>query len=260
MKKIFLLFAAACALVACDPVHEDIGNAGHITLDELLAKTSVTVDVDPATGVNGNQIFCSTSAPVNARWDIDGKSFVNNYAWKKMKVNKDDNGNYEETPYTVILTALCADGTVLTHEFPVTCSTITNALEKIYLFGSADNETPAELNAGDAAAGRFSDSEGKYFPYLSDEIYFGKKTLIFDIIEANEGKFIWGDDYGCTCRVMNGWWSSTYADNVPLSVGLWELEITDAIAAECAKGGDSKDLDILMTRGSIKVKSVYYEE
>ena len=45
MKKIFLLFAAACALVACDPVHEDIGNAGHITLDELLAKTSVTVDV-----------------------------------------------------------------------------------------------------------------------------------------------------------------------------------------------------------------------
>ena len=59
---------------------------------------------------------------------------------------------------------------------------------------------------------------------------------------------------------MNGWGSSTYADNVPLSVGLWELPITDAIAAECAQGGDGKDLDILMTRGSITVKSVYYEE
>ena len=77
MKKIlFLLVAAICTFAACDPVHEDVSNAGHITLDELLAKTSVTVDVDPATGVNGNQIFCSTSAPVNARWDIDGKSFV----------------------------------------------------------------------------------------------------------------------------------------------------------------------------------------
>jgi len=260
MKKIFLLFAAACALVACDPVHEDIGNAGHITLDELLAKTSVTVDVDPATGVNGNQIFCSTSAPVNARWDIDGKSFVSNYAWKKMKVNKDDNGNYEETPYTVNLTALCADGTVLTHSFPVTCSTITNALEKIYLFGSADNENPAVLGPGDAAAGRFSDSEGKFFPYLSDDVYFGKKTLIFDIIATEEGPFIWGSDVGCTCRVMNGWWGATYADNVPLSVGLWELPITDAIANDCAQGGSGKDLDILMTRGSITVKSVYYEE
>ena len=56
MKKIFLLFAAACALVACDPVHEDISNAGHITIDELRAKTSITVDKSPS-GLNGNQIF-----------------------------------------------------------------------------------------------------------------------------------------------------------------------------------------------------------
>ena len=259
MKKIFLLFAAACALVACDPVSEDISNGGHITLDELLAKTSVTVDKD-GSGKNGNVISCTTSAPVNARWDIDGKSFVSNYAWKKMKVNKDENGNYEETPYTVLLTALCPDGTVLTHEFPVTCSTITNALEKFYLFGGPDNESPAVLGPGDAAAGRFSDSEGKFFPYLSDEIYYGKKTLIFDIIAAEEGPFIWGSDVGCTCRVMNGWWSTAYADNVPLTVGLWELPITDLMAAECAQGGEKRDLDILMTRGSITVKSVYYEE
>ena len=44
MKKIFLLFAAACAFFACDPVHEDIGNDGHITADQLKSMTSITVD------------------------------------------------------------------------------------------------------------------------------------------------------------------------------------------------------------------------
>ena len=249
MKKIFLLFAAVCALVACDPVSEDISNGGHITLDELLAKTTVSVDKS-ASGQNGNVITCSTSAPVNAVWNIGGKSFIGNYAWKKMKLGS----------HTVILTALCADGTELNAEFPIECKEITNPLEKIYLFGSADNGSPAVLGPGDAAAGRFSDGEGKFFPYLSDDVYFGKKTLIFDIIATEEGPFIWGSDVGCTCRIMNGWWSSTYADDVPLSVGLWEIPITDQMANECAQGGDGKDLDILMTRGSITVKSVYYEE
>lgn len=250
MKKIFLLFTAACALVACDPVHEDIGNAGHITAEQLRSMTSITVD-KADNGQNGNQITCTTSAPVNAKWSIGGKEFVGNYAWKKMKVGT----------HKVILTALCADGTELKDSVELDCQTITNPLEKFYLYGDPEKgQAPAVLGPGDAAAGRFSDGEGKFFPYLSDDIYFGKKTLIFDIIAAEEGPFIWGSDVGCTCRVMNGWWSSTYADDVPLSVGLWELPITDAIAAECAQGGDGKDLDILMTRGSITVKSVYYEE
>lgn len=249
MKKIFLLFAAVCALVACDPTSEDISNGSHITLEELLAKTTVSVDKS-ASGQNGNVITCSTSAPVNAAWNIGGKNFIGNYAWKKMKLGS----------HTVVMTAICADGTELKAEFPVECKEITNPLEKFYIFGSADNENPAVLTAGDAAAGRFSSGEGKFFPFITDDVYSGKKTLVFDIIAAEEGKFIWGDDFGCTCRVMNGWWSSTYADNVPLKVGLWELPITDQIAKECAQNGDGKDLDILMTRGSITVKSVYYEE
>ena len=44
MKKIILLFVAICAYVACDPTQEDFSNGGHITLDELKAKTTVTVD------------------------------------------------------------------------------------------------------------------------------------------------------------------------------------------------------------------------
>ena len=85
MKKIFLMLVAVCAFAACDPIHEKIGNAGHITLEELKAKTTVTVD-KAASGLNGNVITCSTSAPVNAKWTMGGKSFTSNYAWKKMKL------------------------------------------------------------------------------------------------------------------------------------------------------------------------------
>ena len=102
MKKIFLMFVAVCALFACDPTHEKISNDGHITIDELKAKTTVTVD-KAASGLNGNVISCQTLAPVNAKWSIGGKDFIANYAQKKMKVGTHD----------VVLTALCADGTVL---------------------------------------------------------------------------------------------------------------------------------------------------
>ena len=249
MKKIFLMFVAVCALFACDPTHEKISNDGHITIDELKAKTVVTVD-KAASGANGNVISCQTLAPVNAKWTIGGKDYLANYTQKKMKVGTHD----------VVLTALCADGTVLSTTYQVDCQEITDPLQKFYIFGSADNTEPAILGPGDAAAGRFSDGEGKYFPFLSDDVYLGKKTLIFDIIDAQEGKFIWGDDFGCTVRVMSGWWDGPFADNVPLSVGLWELPITDEIAEVCAKGKTAHDLDLMMTRGTVKIKSVYYEE
>lgn len=253
MKKIFLLIAAVCTFVGCDPTHEDISNGGHISIDELLAKTTVMTDKAPS-GANGNVIICETLAPVNAVWDIGGKTFISTSAKKKMKVGE----------YTVTLTALCADGTKLKHEFTgIKCEEITDPLQKYYIYGEDPTAQPEFwLEPGDAAGGRFSDSEGKYLPYLSDEVYWGFKTLVFDITAAEEGKFIWGDDTGCTVRVMNGWWSSTYADNVPLTTGLWELQLTEDIAKDCAKGngGSAKDLDLLMTRGRVKIKSVYYEE
>ena len=257
MKKIFLMLVAICAFAACDPTHEDISNGGHITVDELISKTTVSVD-KAASGQNGNVITCETLAPVNAKWDIGGKEFVSNYATKKMKLGS----------YTVKLTAICADGTELTADFPVSCQEITDPLQKYYIYGGPDNTDYAVLGSGDAAAGRFSDSEGKFFPYLSDEVYYGLKTLVFDIVEAKEGPFIWGDGTGCTVRVMTGWWSPTFADDVPLSVGLWELPITQEMAEWCAHSNKedadgnarNRDLDLLMTRGSVTIKSVYYEE
>lgn len=238
MKKIFLMLFAVCAFAACDPVHEDISNAGHITVDELKAMTTVSVD-KAASGQNGNVITCSTSAPVNAKWSIGGKDFVSNFAKKKMKLGA----------YTVVLTALCPDGTQLTAEYPVTCDEITDPLTKYTLW-----EGEFTVGGWDAAPLRFSDSEGQNFPTLTDDFYFGLKTLILDVKEASDG---------CTARVMNGWWSTTYADNIPLTSGMkWEVTITEQIAKECAKGngGDGKDLNLLITNGSATFTSVYYEE
>ena len=255
MKKIFLLFAAACALVACDPVHEDIGTNGHISAEELKNLSTVTVDKD-AQGRNGNILTCSTSAPVTAKWTVAGKDLVGNYARKKMRVGE----------YIVTLTGLCSDGTEVTAEFPINCEVETDPIKKFWIYGEDPVAQPEFwLESGDAAAGRFSGGEGKYFPYLDGKTYNEHKTLVFEITDAEEGPFIWGDgnsDFGCTMRVMNGWWSSTYADDVVPTMPYWELDITEKIAKECASkddGGEGRDLDLLMTRGKIKIRACYYE-
>lgn len=245
MKKIFLLFAAVCAFFACDPTQEDISNGSSITVDELKAMTTVTVDKS-SDGQNGNVITCKTSAPVNAKWTIGGKDFVGNYAWKKMKVGQ----------HTVTLTGLCADGTIVTADFPVECQVITDPLQRFWIYGEpGSGQEPFQPGAWDAAAMRFSDTEGKHLPYLSDDVYWGFKTLIFDISDATPD---------CAGRIMNGWWSARYdgGEDVQFTNGQWELPLTEAIAKDCARGngGSGKDLDIMVTSGSCTINAVYYEE
>ena len=241
MKKIFLVFAAVCAIIACDPGHEDIGNAGHITADQLKSMTSITVD-KAASGANGNVITCSTSAPVNATWNIGGKDYVGNYAWKKMKLGS----------HKVVMTALCPDGTVLKDSAVIECQEITNALERFYIYGLEANpeHVPFQPGAWDAAAMRFSSTEGAHLPTIPDDVYFGLKTLIFDISDAD----------GVDMKVMNGWWSNTYYDHVVWVTGLNELQITEDMAKECAKGGEGRDLDLMLYGGTMTLNSVYYEE
>ena len=244
MKKIFiLLVVAVCAFAACDPIHEDISNAGHITLDELKAKSTVTVD-KASSGLNGNVITCQTSAPVNAKWTLGGKDLIGNYAWKKMKLGD----------HIVTLTALCPDGTVLTADYPVSCQEITDPLVKYYIYGDpakADAEPPFSPGAWDAAAMRFSSTEGAHLPTIPDDVYFGLKTLIFDVSNVTA-------DFDL--KVMNGWWSNTYYDHVKWVDGLNELQITQTLADECAKGGEGRDLDLMLYSGSMTLNSVYYEE
>jgi hypothetical protein len=254
MKKIFLMFVAICAFAACDPTHEKISNDGHITADELKAKSSVTVDIAPD-GKTGNVVSCTTSAPVNAKWTIGGKDVVGNFAKKKMKLGD----------HIILLSGLCADGTVVTAEFPVSCQEITDPLQRFYIYGEDPTaQPPFKPGAWDAAAMRFSDNEGKFIdiygnegflPYLSDDIYWGFKTLIFDISDATPD---------CAGRIMNGWWSARYDGDkdVQFTNGLWELQLTEAIAKDCARGngGDGKDLDLMVTSGSCQINAIYYEE
>jgi hypothetical protein len=241
MKKIFLLFVAVCALFACDPTHEKISNDGHITIDELKAKTTVTVD-KAASGLNGNVISCQTLAPVNAKWTIGGKDFIANYAQKKMKIGTHD----------VVLTALCADGTVLSTTYQVECQEITDPLVKYYIYGGDPvAEPPFQPAAWQGAEMRFSSTEGAHLPTIPDDVYFGLKTLIVDVSDASAD---------CNVMVHNGWWSNTYISDWPLVSGQNELQITETIAKECAKGGDGKDLQLLLKSGSFTLNSVYYEE
>jgi len=241
MKKIFLLLVAVCAYIACDPVHEDISNGGHITVDELKAKTTVTVD-KAASGQNGNVITCQTSAPVNAKWNIGGKEYIGNYAWKKMKLGE----------HSVTLTALCPDGTELTAEYAISCQEITDPLQKFYIYGEDPaTEPPFQPGAWDAAAMRFSSTEGAHLPTIPDDVYYGLKTLIFDVSDVSA-------DFDL--KVMNGWWSNTYYDHVKWVSGLNELQITETLAKECAKGGEGRDLDLMLYSGSMTLNSVYYEE
>lgn len=246
MKKIILLIAAVCTFVGCDPTHEDISNAGHITLDELLAKTTVTTD-KASSGANGNVIICETLAPVNARWTIGDKEFIGNFAKKKMKLGE----------YTILLTAICADGTELTTKFPgIQCVEVTDPLQKFYIYprpGKEAEDLPFKPGSWNAAAMRFSDSEGQHFPYLSDDVYWGFKTLIMDVTDVEDGT---------TMMVHNGWWSATYIDSMPIVNGPNEIQLTEDMAKDCAKGngGSGKDLQFLIKSGNCTVNSVYYEE
>ena len=242
MKKIlFLLVAVVCAFAACEPIHENFSNGGHITIDELKAKTTVKTD-KANSGKNGNVITCETVAPVNATWNIGGKDFIGNYAWKKMKLGK----------HKVYLSALCADGTLLKDSFDIDCQEITDPLQKFYIYGEdPEKDPPFVPGAWDAAAMRFSSTEGAHLPTIPDDVYFGLKTLIFDVSDVTA-------DFDL--KVMNGWWSNTYYDHVKWTSGLNELEITETLAKECAKGGEGRDLDLMLYSGSMTLNAVYYEE
>ena len=126
--------------------------------------------------------------------------------------------------------------------------------KKHYIYGDIANypyQVPFQVGAWDASAMRFNDTEGAYLPTISDEVYFGLKTLIFDVSDVST-------DFDL--RVMKAWWSNIYYDHVKWVSGLNEVQITSIMAKECAKGGEGKDLDLVLYSGSCTIKAVYYEE
>lgn len=129
-----------------------------------------------------------------------------------------------------------------------------NSLTKFWIYGDVANfpdQVPFQPSAWDAAAMRFSSTEGAHFPTIPDDIYFGMKTLIFDVSDVSAD---------CDLKVMNGWWSNTYYDHVKWQSGLNELQINETIARECAKGAEGRDLVLMLYSGTMTLNSVYYEE
>jgi len=124
---------------------------------------------------------------------------------------------------------------------------------KYYIYGGPDrpDQTPFQPGAWDAAAMRFSSTEGAYLPTIPDDVYFGLKTLIFDVSDVS-------DDFDM--KVMNGWWSATYYDHVKWVSGLNELQITTEMANDCAKSAGGRDLDLMLYSGTMTLNAVYYEE
>ena len=97
---------------------------------------------------------------------------------------------------------------------------------------------------------RFSSTEGTHLPTIPDDVYFSLKTLIFDVSDVSS-------DFDL--KIMNGWWSNTYYDHVKWEDGLNEVPITQTMAKECAKGGLGRDLDLMLTSGSMTINAVYYQ-
>ena len=107
---------------------------------------------------------------------------------------------------------------------------------KVWIYGEDPQREPSFSPASwDAAALRFSSTEGKYFRTLTDDEYFGLKTLIVDVSDAT-------DD--CTMKLN----------------GQMKIQITEEMAKDCAKGGGGRDLDLMLNGGSCTINSVYYIE
>ena len=125
-------------------------------------------------------------------------------------------------------------------------------LQRVYIYGeNPDWEPPFQPAAWDAAALRFSSTQGAHLPTIPDDVYFGLKTLIFDVSDVSEDLDL---------KVMNGWWSNTYYDHVKWQSGTNELQITEQMAKECAMGGGGQDLNLMLYSGSMTLNAVYYEE
>ena len=155
---------------------------------------------------------------------------------------------------TTIITVCTPDGSV-----SATCELTVEALPevvpqyyKVYVYGEDPScERPFSPVAWDTAALHFSNVYGEHFRWLTDDEYYGLKTLIFDVSDVSS-------DF--EMRIMNGWWSTTYYDNVKWQSGLNKVQITEKMAEECARGGDGRDLVLMLTSGSCTLNAVYYEE
>ena len=149
---------------------------------------------------------------------------------------------------------ISSDGTVFAEcEVKVEALPVeTPQIYKVWVYGENPQiEAPFSAGEWDAYAMRFSNQSGDHFRTLTDEEYYGLKTLIVDVSDATND---------CSMRVMTGWWNPVYADDIPVVNGKMKIQITDEMADDCAMGGGGRNLTLMLKKGSCTINSVYYEE
>ena len=97
------------------------------------------------------------------------------------------------------------------------------------------------------------DGSGIHLPELSDDVYWGFKTLIFDISDASDDVKV---------HFMSGWWDQFSVDDQQWKTGQNEFTLTEEIAKICASGngGQGHQLNPWCQQGHFTLNSVYYEE
>ena len=235
----------SCSGLTSVTITNSVTYIGDRAFEYCSGLTSVTVEaktpIDVSENVFSNRANATLYVPVGCKAAYEAADY-----WKEFKEIRELEPVY----------ATWTDSNGMEWSFTV-CGTeakdIKPACQKVYIYGADPvQEPPFQPGSWDAAAMRFSSYEGRYLPTLSDEVYWGLKTLIFDVSDVSP-------DFDL--KVMNGWWSNTYYDHVVWEDGLNELQITQTMAADCARGygGGGKDLNLMLTEGSVTINAVYYE-
>lgn len=109
MKKIiFCLLSVLLVFTACDSVEDDTKPGGAITVEQLKSMSSVTVDQE--NGQNINHVRVTSSAPCTVVWSNGVLNTPKPTTDFTMLVTGDQ---------TITLTAMNADGSIITADFPV---------------------------------------------------------------------------------------------------------------------------------------------
>lgn len=234
MRKIFLSMAAALALVftACDPVEDFTENTATIITNPE--------DVDVTWTQDGNKISVTVHSGTTAQIS-NGK--------QTLKTNSADIIMREVGANTLYITLFNADGSTTVKEIPVQVPELNYELP---ILETVVWQGEQSCGSWDGDGCRFSDSEGKGLPTLSDETYdwmVGKKMSL-DI------SAVAGD--GTTIRVTNGHWSKAYVEDTPIEPGKFQFEFTQEMADQCKKGGEGRDL-LFVSNNGYTITKFYFE-
>ena len=235
MKKIMLSLAAVLAFTftACEPVEDFTKNTASDYSEEQINATLTQNGGD-------NLVEVTVHSHATAQISNGKQHFKANYAKVVMR---------EMGENFIYIKLFNANGSITERQYPFE---VTNMKYELPVLETIIWQGEQSCAGWDGAGLRFSDTEGKGLPTLSDDTYdwmVGKK-LSLDISAVN------GD--GTTIRVTNGHWSKEYVSDTPVTPGKFQFEFTQEMCDQCKKGGEGKDL-LFVSNNGITITKFYFE-